>query len=352
MKRFKQLFDEVCSLETLHLAFLKARKGKRDRHEVASFTFHLDQELVRLRDELLSETYVPGPYRQFVVHESKKRLISAAPFRDRVVHHAVCHVSEPIFERSFIYDSYACRAGKGQHRAVRRFGRFLRGSRFVLKGDVRRYFPSIDHQILLKLLGRKVGDERLLRLMETIIAASPVERDEPVWFAGDDLLSPLRPHGLPIGNQTSQFFANVYLDPLDHFVKEELREHCYLRYCDDVVVLGNDTGRLHEVKAAVREFLAGLRLRLHRDKTQVFPAGQGTDFLGYRIFPTHVRVRKANVHRFKRRLRRMQRAYAGGEMPLDRVAASVRSWLAHAAHADSYRLRQVVLAGAGFVRER
>ena len=227
MKRAKRLFEEVCALETLHLAYLKARKGKLDRSEVADFSFHLDGELVRLRDELLADTYVPGPYRQFVVVESKKRLISAAPFRDRVVHHAVCHVIEPIFERSFIYDSYACRVGKGQHRAVARFRQFLQHNRYVLKGDVTRYFPSIDHEILLGLLARKIGDERLLRLMETIIAHSPPEYgvqrllslhamtesshskvDDPMWFPGDNLLSPLRRHGVPIGNQTSQFFAN------------------------------------------------------------------------------------------------------------------------------------------------
>ena len=369
MKRARGLFEEVCALETLHLAYLKARKGKLDRSEVAEFTFHLDQELVRLRDELSAETYVPGPYRQFVVVESKKRLISAAPFRDRVVHHAVCHVIEPIFERSFIYDSYACRVGKGQHKAVERFRKFLRSNRYVLKGDVRRYFPSIDHEILRSLLARKIGDKRLLGLMETIIAHSPClwsattpslhamtesshfTSDDPMWFPGDDLLTPLeRRRGLPIGNQTSQFFANAMLDPLDHFVKEGIRERYYLRYCDDWVVCGNDKGHLHEVKAAIRTFLEGLRLRLHTDKPQVFPADQGTDFLGYRVFPTHMRVRKANVHRFKRQLRRMQEAYERGEMTWEEVTASVRSWLAHAAHADSYRLRRALMGQAIFVR--
>lgn len=352
MKRYKHLFDDVCALENLHLAYLKARKGKQGRPEVAAFTFHLESELLRLRDELRDGTYQPGPYRQFVVYEAKRRLISAAPFRDRVVHHAVCNVIEPIFEPTFIHDSYACRVGKGQHAALARLREFLRSNRYVLKGDLVRYFPSVDHKILLDLLARKIGDPRVLDLLAVIIAHSPPEAAaEPVWFAGDDLLAPLRPHGLPIGNQTSQFFANVYLNPFDHFVKETLREKSYLRYVDDFVVLGNDKGRLHEVKAAAREFLAGLRLRLHERKTQVFPAKEGTDWLGYRVFPTHVRVRKSNVHRFKRRLRRMQAAYARGEMGLEEVQQRVVSWLGHAAHADSYRLRAQVMARAVFQRE-
>jgi retron-type reverse transcriptase len=315
---------------------------------VEAFAFHLESELLKLQQELSSETYVPGPYRQFHVYESKKRLISAAPFRDRVVHHAICNVIEPIFEATFIYDSYACRVGKGTHAAVRRFREFLKESRYVLKCDVARYFPSIDHQILLELLGRKIADERVIQLLSVIIKHSPLEKHEPVWFPGDDLLAPLRPHGLPIGNQTSQFFANVYLNPFDHFVKEILREKYYLRYVDDFLVLGNDKTRLHEVKVAIKEFLLGLWLRLHENKTQLFPATEGTDFLGYRIFPTHLRVRKSNVHRFKRRLKRLQSAYSSGEITLEDVENSVRSWLAHATHADSYQLRRQLMSQAVF----
>ena len=162
MKRHKHLFESVCSLENLHLAYLKARRGKQKRHAVEAFTFHLESELLKLRDGLLNGTYTPGAYRQFTVYESKKRLISAAPFRDRVVHHAVCNSIEPIFEPTFIYDSYACRVGKGQHAALQRLRQFLRQNRYVLRGDVTRYFPSIDHEILLNLLARKIGDKRLL----------------------------------------------------------------------------------------------------------------------------------------------------------------------------------------------
>ena len=351
MKRHKHLFEPICSLENLHLAYLKARKGKQKRQAVEAFTFDLETELLRLRDELKSSTYTPGAYRQFTVYESKKRKISAAPFRDRVVHHAICNIVEPIFEPTFIYDSYACRLGKGQHAALGRLRQFLRHKRYVLKGDIARYFPSIDHEILLGFLARKIGDPKLLKLLTTIIDHSPQNSEAPGWFPGDDLFAPLRPHGLPIGNQTSQFFANVYLNPFDHFIKEHLREKCYLRYVDDFAVLSDDKAHLHEVKAVAKAFLADLRLQLHENKTQVSRAKDGIDWLGYRVFPTHVRIRKSNVHRFKRRLKRMQEMYRRREMMAEGVDHRIQSWLAHANHANSYRLQHELLSKAAFTRK-
>ncbi len=351
MKRYRHLFEQVCSLDNLHLAYLKARRGKQGRRSVNLFTFHLERELISLRDELLNGTYIPGAYRQFTVYESKRRLISAAPFRDRVLHHAICNILEPIFEKTFIYDSYACRLGKGQHSALRRLREFLRNNKYVLKGDIARYFPSIDHEILLNLLARKICDDKLLDLLSLIISQSPRELDVPIWCSGDDLFAQLRPHGLPIGNQTSQFFANIYLNPFDHFVKEELREKCYLRYVDDFVILSNDKSHLHEIKEKARQFLEGLRLKLHYNKTQVSPAKDGIDWLGYRVFPTHVKVRKSNVHLFKRRLKRMMLSYSRGELNAEDVRIRIQSWLAHASHADSYNLRSYLMATTFFVRE-
>lgn len=303
MKRHKHLFEEVCSLENLHLAYLKARRGKQDKPAVERFTFQLESNLLRLRDELVgagvsaSPSYVPGRYRQFTVYESKRRLISAAPFRDRVVHHAVCNVVEPIFDATFIYDSYAYRVGKGQHAALRRLREFLRQSRagaearpyYVLKGDVARFFPSIDHEILLKLLSRKIGDEKLLDLLTVIITHSPEEiregeapaesfgfgRSLTLPFSPIPTETPLRPHGLPIGNQTSQFFANVYLNPFDHFIKETLREKYYLRYVDDFVVLSNDKAHLHKVREESREFLMGCGCVCTKTKRKCFQLRKG-----------------------------------------------------------------------------
>jgi len=209
-------------------------------------------------------------------------------------------VIEPIFEKQFIYDSYACRVGKGTHAAVRRFKEFLRHNSYVLKCDIEKYFPSIDHQILLELINRRIRDEKLISLIAKIIENRPPDPDSdiPKWFSGDDLFTPLtRPRGIPIGNLTSQFFANIYLHELDAFVKYKLQEKYYIRYVDDLVVLGNDKKHIHDIKNQINEFLQTLRLKLHPKKSKVFPVRVGTDFLGYRIYPTHSRIRRANVKR-------------------------------------------------------
>lgn len=234
MKRQGHLWERLISFEGLLAAAEKACKGKRFRPPVAAFHFDLERHLWRLHQELADKTYRPGPYRTFFIHEPKRRQISAAPYRDRVVHHALTRVLEPIFERSFVHDSYACRKGKGTHAAVRRSQEFARRHRYVLKADIRKFFPSIDHAILKALLARKVKDPHVLWLAGLLIDGSNPQEGVCDWFAGDDLFAPAqRCRGLPIGNQTSQFFANVYLDPLDHFVKERLEIEGYTRYVDD-----------------------------------------------------------------------------------------------------------------------
>ena len=195
---------------------------------------------------------------------------------------------EPIFERSFIADSYACRKGKGTHAAVDRCQQFARRFRYVLKADVQKFFPSLDHEILKGLVARKIKDPDVLWLVDRIIDHSNPQEAVLNWFPGDDLFTPSeRRRGIPIGNQTSQFFANVYLDPLDHFVKDRLGIKGYVRYVDDFLVFSDDKRQLAEVREQIRDFLASLRLRLHRDKSVVFPAREGIRFLGYRVFPTH-----------------------------------------------------------------
>src|SRR5262249_2317865 len=236
MKRYGYLWEGMIAFENLLRAAEASRRGKRFRPAAARFFFHLERELTGLHEELASKTYQPGPYRTFTIYEGKTRQISAAPFRDRVVHHALTGVVEPIFERSFIFDSYACRKGKGTHAAVDRCQQFARRCRYVLKADVRKYFPSMDHGILKGLVARKIKDPHGLWLVGTIIDHSNPQDPVLMWFPGDDLFTPteLR-RGLPLGNQTSQFFANVYLDPLDHFVTEHLGLS-YVRYVDDFLV--------------------------------------------------------------------------------------------------------------------
>lgn len=326
----------------------KAQRGKRFKPATALFNFHLEKELLGLQRALVEKTYVHGAYREFTIYDPKMRLISAAPYRDRVVHHALCQVIEPIFDRCFIFDTYACRKGKGAHAAVDRYTRFACKNRYVLKCDIRKYFPSVDQEILLAAIGRKIKCRDTHWLIERILRS---RRDTGViqYFPGDDLFTPYqRVRGLPIGNQTSQFFANVYMDGFDHFVKEELRCRYYIRYVDDFVLFDNSKARLKELKERIVCYLDTLRLKLHPRKCRVFRVEEGVGFLGYRIFPDHRRLKKQNVLHFRRKLKKLQYDYAHGRIGGDAVRQSIQSWIAHASHADTYRLRRRLLAGVVF----
>jgi len=353
MKRHRHLFEQIVVFENLLLAARKARRGKRHRPDVAVFHHDLEGNLLRLQAELTARTYRPGAYREFVIHDPKRRVISAAPYRDRVVHHALCNVLEPLFERVFISDSYAHRKGKGTHAAVDRLTAFLQRYDYVLKCDIAQYFPSIDHAILQALIRRKIACAGTLWLIETIIDAGNPQEAADAYFPGDDLFTPFtRRRGLPLGNQTSQFFANIYLNALDHFVKETLGCRAYIRYVDDFVVLADDKATLWAVRDAITTFLATtLRLRMHPVKQWVAPVTSGVDFLGYRVYPTHRRLRRTSGLRFQRRLRDMQRAYRAGTITLNQIRQRLMAWLGHARHADTYRLRASLLGAATFRRD-
>jgi len=331
MKTYGSLFPLICSFDNLLLACRRAARGKRLHGNVAPVWVFQEQEVLQLQSELLEGTYRPGPYREFTIYDRKPRLISAAPFRDRIVHHALCNVLEPIFERTFIHDSYASRRGKGTHAAIARYRQLGRTSRYVLQADIERYFPTIDHEVLLGSLARKVRCPRTLALCRTIIAAGGGAETPPRYFPGDDLLTPLdRGHGLPIGNQTSQFFANVYLDPLDHFVCEDLRPGGYVRYVDDLLVLGNTKEELWEAAGAIRWFLAQRRLCLPERRCRVMPVAEGVTFLGVRVWPTHTRVARPGVVRYRRRLSSLYDRFLRGEVAAEALRASLSGWVGHA----------------------
>jgi retron-type reverse transcriptase len=351
MRRAGGLWEDVVAFRNLWAAARAAARGKRFRPDVASFRLDLEREIPRLRRELLEGTYAPGPYRTFVVHEAKPRLISAAPFRDRVVHHALTQVLEPIFERRFTGDSFACRKGFGTHRALDQAHDALRRHRYVLKCDIVKYFASIDHEILDGLLARVVKCRRTLALAAAVIAGSNPQEEVIAYFAGDDLFTPFRRRrGLPLGNQTSQFFANVYLNPLDHFIRRELRPGDYTRYVDDFLLFADDKEELHGMRARLEELLATLRLRVHPRKSRVYRASEGVTFLGWRLFPDRRRLVRGNVVGFRRRLRELQLAYAAGEADWQEVDQRVRAWIAHAEHGHTWRLREQIFARHGFVR--
>lgn len=351
MKRLGGIWPKLVSFENLLLAYRKARRGKRTRPGVAEFGLDLERQLIALQRDLESSEYQPGGYRLFTIYDRKPRTIAAAPFRDRVVHHAVMNVIEPELDRTFISDSYACRVGKGVHAAVDRYQAWSQTYRYALKMDVQQYFPSNDHEILKTKLRRRIKDRRTVELLDRILDGSPNVGAEPNYFPGDDLFSPLqRRRGIPIGNLTSQFFANLYLDDLDHYINQTLAVRPYLRYVDDMVVLDNDKHKLAEIRAAVRDRLESERLRLHPNKAHVTHTKDGLNLFGYLVFPDRRRLRSDNGHRFVRKLRALTRAYASGRADWLRINASVQSWIGHSRHADTDGLRRKIFSQAVFRR--
>jgi len=346
VKRVGNLWPDVISLSNLFAAAKAAAAGKRFRQDVAGFRLNLENEILQLQRELVEGRYMPGPYRTFTVTEGKARLISAAPFRDRVVHHALTRVIEPIFERRFSDDSFACRKGFGTHKAIERARKGCRKYRYALKYDVAKYFASIDHEILKAQLARVIKCRQTLDLAGRIIDGSNRQEDVACYFPGDDLFAPFEfRRGLPLGNQTSQFFANVYLNPLDHFVRRILKTDLYVRYVDDFVLFSDDKGQLNEKRERIAEFLCGLRLRIHPGKSRVYRTSDGITFLGWRIFPERTRLVRENVVRFRRRLETIRESYNEGRIGLAEVRQRIRAWIAHAAFGNTWKLRQQIFDG-------
>jgi RNA-directed DNA polymerase len=346
VKTYKNLYPQICAFENLYLAYRAAARGKRGKAEVAAFERELEPNLLRLQEELLAQTYRPGPYTHFPIRDPKPRVISAAPFRDRVVHHALVRVIEPIFEARFIHDSYACRVGKGTHRALDRCQEFARGYRYVLQCDLVHFFPDVDHAILREILSRPIADARALWLVDLILESGrDVPNRHPLqYFPGDDLFAANRPRGLPIGNLTSQFWANCYLNPLDQFIKRELKCRAYLRYVDDSLLFADDKRTLWRWKAAVADFQVGLRVRMHERESTVYPVKNGIPFLGFRIYPDRRRLKRRNGVAFARRFRALRAAVAAGEITQEQLYRSIQGWLVHAAHGDTEGLRRALVS--------
>jgi retron-type reverse transcriptase len=345
VKRYGQLWNAITDFENLVLAARKAQLGKRWRENVLEFNHQLERELILIQSELQQKTYRPGAYKTFKIFEPKPRLISAAPYRDRVVHHALCNIIVPILEQRFIADSYANRRGLGSHRGLRRFTDYSHSQRYVLQCDIQKYFASMDHQILKALLRRKLKCFDTLWLLDTIIDASNLQEQTLAYFPGDNLLTPLeRPRGLPLGNLTSQFFANVYLNWFDHYVQKQLGIGRYLRYVDDFALFSDDLGVLKAAKPLLEEYLAGLRLKLHPGKTRLQETNIGMNFLGFRILPDRLRVLNDNLRKGRRRLRELTDDYTDGKVSKEEIKQFVQSWFAHLDHGDTWRLRQQMLA--------
>ncbi len=336
MKSWSNLFPQITSLENLYCAVAKARKRKTRKGYVEDFGLRREREIRRLQEGLLSGTYRPGAYRQFRIYDPRERLISAAPFRDRVVHHALCNVMEPLLQRRFVYDSYSCQKGKGTGLGRERARKFTNRYRYVLKADIRKYFQSIDHQILKAKLARVIRCKRTLRLCGLIIDSSWDMEIPPRYFPGDDLFAPHeRKRGLPIGNLTSQLWANFFLDELDHLIKEELRVPGYGRYTDDFLIWSDDKEYLKAVRGRIGHYLESIRLSLHPVKTRIQTTSCGVPFLGFRFFPGQKpRLLGEVKRRFEKRIRLQLEEKERGLRSKEAIQVSVRSWLAFSSYGN------------------
>ena len=336
MKRCGNLWEKLISWENLVLAARKSRRGKRGKGCVQRFEFDLEAELLQLQDELTRGNYRPGDFKTHWITRPKPRMISAAPYRDRVVHHALMNVLEPILDRHFHPDCYACRKEKGTHSAVNRLQRLMQRNRYALQCDIQQFFPSIDHAVLKDIFRRLIKDKKVLALMDLIVACSNEQPSAVQWFDGDDLFSPIeRRKGLPIGNLTSQWFANWYLNGLDHFITSRLGVGTYVRYCDDFIVLAEDRDTLIDVRETVKDYLAGLRLRLHTHKNFIRPVKAGLTFVGMGIWPYHRLLRKVNIKSFRKRMKWMRNAYACGLIDTNYIKPRLASWIGHSGQTDS-----------------
>lgn len=330
MKRYGELYPQIYDFANLQSAYLKARKCKRYRAEVLQFTLNLEENLINIQNHLIWKSYRPQPYRMFKIYEPKERQIMALPFTDRVVQHAINNILEPIFDKRFYFHSYACRKEKGMHAASEQLTEWLYnlhfdGKRlFVLQGDIHHCFQSIDHTILKALIRNTIKCKDMLWIIDLLIDHSGVYQGK----------------GIPVGNLTSQLFANLYMNELDKYLKETLHVKYYIRYMDDFVILSYDKAYLWEILRKIGAFLWDhLALELN-PKTKIYDAKNGIDFVGYRHWYTHKMVRKSSIKRTRRTIKQFHK----GKLSEERMQKTMQSWLGHISHADTWHLRQAVFA--------
>ena len=342
MKTYKHLYEKICDYENLFLAYKKARKGKTKKKYVRDFEVNLRENLLKLQEELINGTYYPKPLKTFILRDPKTRKISKADFRDRIVHHAICNIIEPIFDKIFIHDSCANRFGRGNLFGLRRFDLFRRKvsengdiiktkfsdknyvKGFCLKADIRHYFQEVCHNTLVEIIYKKIKDNKVIRLIRKILENGKIKEGI----------------GMPLGNLTSQFFANVYLNELDYFVKHILKARCYIRYVDDFVILHKSRIQLEIWKIRISRFLKeALKIELHPQKSRVLYLSQGIDFVGYRNFYYFRLPRRRNIKNMEYKVI----LYSKNGIGYMKLMESFNGWNAYAKWANSYKLRREIV---------
>jgi len=342
MKTHKHLFEKLYSRENLENAYWKARKRKSNNPRVQEFEKHWQLHLATLHRELKTKTYQPRPLRKFILRDPKTRTICVSDFRDRVVHHALINIIQPIFEPRFICDSYASRRGKGTLHALRRLDVFIKKAThngkcppdaqnanavcgFALKADVKHYFDTVDHSVLLDIIKNFIKDAEVLWLVKTIL------NNNPAGTPGK---------GMPLGNWTSQFFANIYLNELDQYVKHELKAKFYIRYVDDFIILHRSKTKLQDYQKCINEFLQKLKLELHPDKCSITPLGSGISFLGFRVFYYYKLVRQRNFRKIINKIDVLLDQYECGAKNAMEILERLNGWNAYAMQGNTHNLRE------------
>lgn len=326
MKRQGNLFSTLVSIENLRLAHLNARKGKGHYEAVRMVDADPDPYILDLQEALISGTFTTSSYTTKIVYEPKQRVIFKLPYLpDRVVHHAIMQVMQRIWDRLFIHDLYSAIPGKGLHAGSYRLRRFLKNAdqtRYCLKFDISKFYPSIRPDKLFEIVQRTVKDPGVLGILRNVIYSTPNA-------------------GVPIGNYLSQYFSNLYLTPFDHWLKEKIRARYYIRYCDDGVILHRDKGWLQDLLPRIEEYFDTLGLKLN-PKTSIFPVDRcGVDFLGYRSFRTHTILRKSSARRLKKRVREIEQNYQ--TMNPDEILGSLGAYHGWLKHCDCYNFARTYL---------
>ena len=349
MKTHSNLFEKLCSIENLKTAFNKAKKGKSRKWYVEEFESNLDNELAKLKIEVETQTYKPKPLKRFIMRDPKTRVIHASAFRDRVIHHAICNIIEPIFEKVFIYDTFANRKNKGAHSGLKRFDKFkrkvsrngelLRNAKdnnmivgYALKADIRHYFDTVDLEILMKTIRKKIKDDKVLQVIKTIL---------------DNHDFKIKGKGMPLGNLTSQFFANVYLSELDYYIKHNLKIHYYIRYVDDFVILHRSKEKLLLYKWLINNFLKQrLKLELHPEKSKLIPLHNGVNLLGFRIFYHYRLPRKSNLRNFEEKLSNIYTLTLRERESTssNKINKMLEGWFGYVMHGSTYKLRKRIVS--------
>ncbi len=357
IKPYKHLYEKIYDFETLLEAYNKSRLGRRYRKEILSFSANLEENLIDLQNHLIYKSYEVGKYYEFYVYDPKKRLIMSLPFRDRVLQWAIYLILNPIFSKSFISDSHGCIKDRGIHSAVKRLQYWLRivnkkpEKYYYLKLDISKYYYRIDHDVLLNIIKRKIDDDDLIWLLEKIIKSEDQAFGLPLGATFSDTDERLYDKGMPIGNLTSQMFANIYLNELDQYVKHELKAKYYIRYMDDMIILHHDKNVLHEYKRLMEEYLNN-ELKLHlNNKTAIRPITLGIEFVGYKLWPTHIKLRKSSALKMRRNLKRVQIQYSKNKIDFQRANATVQSYFGILKHCNSYNLQTKIFGDFVLTKE-